>query len=142
MKYCTQKGVIVVNVGENIMVCVTQQKTCERLIKSGAVIKNKINGELFVIHVVKDGVNFLGNQREGEALEYLFSKSKEVGADLTVLRSRDISEALINFAKDRKIKHVVLGEPPKDYKDEGIISELRDKLSGSKFYIIPVNELD
>lgn len=131
-----------VNIHENVMVCVTQQKTCARLIRNGARLKDKIDGELFIIHVVKDGLNFLGNQREGEALEYLFNKSKEVGADMTVLRSHNVTEALVGFAKDRKIRHIVLGEPPRDGRDEGIIADLREQLSDTKFYIIPTNEIE
>lgn len=105
-------------------------------------MKEKINGELFVIHVARDGVNFLGNHKEAEALEYLFDKSKEVGADMTVLRSKDVSGAIIDFAKDKKIDHIILGEPPKDCKDAGIIYELKSKLPDRKFYIIPSEELE
>lgn len=38
----------------NILVCVTQQKNCERLILHAAEIKNKLKAdELHVIHVAK-----------------------------------------------------------------------------------------
>jgi K+-sensing histidine kinase KdpD len=130
-----------VYIADNIMVCVTQQKTCERLIQKGAALKSKLNGELFVIHVAKEGVNFLGNHKEAEALEYLFDISKGVGADLTVLRSSDIMSTLVNFIEDKKIEHVVLGEPLTDCRDEGIVSELISRFPDRKFHVVPSNEL-
>lgn len=123
------------------MVCVTKQLTCERLIKRGSNLKGNKNGDLFVIHVAKEGVNFLGNKKEAEALEYLFTISKEVGANLTVIRANDVVEAISNFAKDNTIKYIVLGAPPKDTKDDGIISRLQSTLSECEFLVIPEEEL-
>ncbi len=128
-------------IDDNIMVCVTQQKNCERLIQRGAAIKEKLNGELFVIHVAREGVNFLGNYKEADALEYLFDISKGVGADLTVLRSNSIVNTLVDFIANKKIEHVVLGEPPINCKDESIVLELKSRLPNCNFYIIPSNEL-
>lgn len=130
-----------VYIDENIMVCVTQQKNCERLIQKGAAIRNDLKGDLFVIHVAREGVSFLGNNSEAEALEYLFDISKSVGADLTVLRSNSIVNTLVDFIEEKKIEHVVLGEPPKDCRDESIVSELRARIPKCNFYIIPSNEL-
>ncbi len=56
----------------NIMVCVTQQKTCERLILSGYKLAEATKGKLYVIHVVNEKDKFLNNVNDGEALEYLF----------------------------------------------------------------------
>lgn len=135
------KGAIDVYIAENIMVCVTQQKTCERLIQRGADLKNKLDGDLFVIHVAKEGVNFLGNKKEADAIEYLFEISKGVGADLTILRSEDIADTITEFAQNKRIDHIVLGEPPTESKYEGIVNKLQERLPQCNFYIIPANEL-
>jgi len=39
---------------KRIMVCVTQQKSCERLIKRGAELSDAKHGDLYVVHVVKE----------------------------------------------------------------------------------------
>lgn len=126
----------------NIMVCVTQQKTCERLIKKGDMLKNKVKGELFVIHVAKEGTNFLGNSKDSDAIEYLYDISKEAGADMTVIRSNDIVETLASFSKTKGIGHAILGEAPTDGQERGIIYMLQSRLPEVEFYIIPANELD
>ena len=92
----------------NIMVCVTGQKNCERLIKFGEKMANDLNGKLYVIHVAKTGTNFLGNPDESEALEFLYQISNNAGADMAVLRSNNITETIVNFALENKISHAVL----------------------------------
>ena len=96
----------------NVMVCVTQQKTCERLILNGYRLVEAKKGKLYVIHVVNEKEKFLENVDDGEALEYLFGVSKKVGADLTVLRSKDIIKTMINFAENNHITHIIMGTPP------------------------------
>lgn len=93
---------------KNVMVCVTQQKTCESLILQGGDLLTD-SGSLFVVHVVNENENFLNHSDDGEALQYLFDKSSEVGAELTVLRAKNIVEALIDFAINNYITHIVLG---------------------------------
>ncbi|SHH66351.1 universal stress protein [Sporanaerobacter acetigenes] len=97
---------------KNIMVCVTQQKTCERLILSGYEMLKTDNDKLFVIHVVNEKDNFLNNNSDGEALEYLFNVSKKVGANLTVLRSKDVVKTIEDFAVKNKITHILMGASP------------------------------
>lgn len=122
---------------QNIMVCITQQITCERLILKASELRNQLNGELFVIHVAKNEWNFLDNAKEGEALEYLFKISKSVGANLSVLKSDNIIESLVHFAKENKITHIVMGESPKHHEKTNFYAELNDLLSGVEILVIP-----
>lgn len=120
----------------NIMVCVTKQRTCERLIQYGRLLRDKLNGELHIIHVAGEGINFLGYTKEPEALEYLFDISKKAGADLTVLRSKNIEDTIFGFIEENCINHIVLGEPTNDSNDSGIISVLKDKFPVCDFHLI------
>lgn len=123
----------------NIMVCVTQQKTCERIIKRGAELRDEYDGELFVIHVAKEGWNFLGKTKEGDALEYLFQKSKSYGANLTVVRSRDVLETLKDLAEKNNIDLIVLGESQEDSEENNIVSKLGKRLHNNVgFEIVPL----
>ena len=109
---------------QNIMVCVTRQKTCERLIKKGAEIRDKHNGNLFVIHVAKEGNHFLGKDEDGEALEYLFEESKKYGAVLNVVRALDVLETLRAITKKNEIHLIVLGESYENKKEKNIVSNI------------------
>lgn len=99
---------------EKVIVCVTGQKTCEKLIHAGADLAKKLKGHLSVVHVVKSGFAFLGANAEGEALEYLFEVSKNYGADMMVFRSDDVMATLIKIAVDSHATQLVLGAPGKE----------------------------
>lgn len=123
---------------QNIMVCVTQQKTCERLILSGhKLIKNE-NDKLYVIHVVNEKDKFLNNSSDGEALEYLFRVSKEAGAELTVIRSKDVIKAISDFATKREVTDIVMGVSPdsEEFEEHPIAFKLKKMLPNLEFVII------
>ncbi len=125
--------------GKNVMVCVTQQKTCERLIKRGAELRDAHEGQLFVIHVAQEGWNFLGKSKEGDALEYLFEKSKAYGANLTVLRSNDVLNTLKDQVEKNNIDIIVMGEAGEDYEGNSMVSGLGKRLRKDVvFEVIPV----
>ncbi len=124
------------NKKNRVMVCVTRQRNCERLIRLGKDIADREEGQLFVIHVARLGETFLGNPDEGKALDYLFSISKNVGADMTVLRSQNIVDTLVSFAKDTKITAMVLGQPP-DKRDSNIIRQLKYRLKDVEIKVVP-----
>lgn len=119
----------------NILVCVTQQKTCERLINEALKLKTE-NGKLHVIHVAKTEWNFLNNQHEGEALEYLFGISKVVGADINVVRSDDIVGTIINFSNEYNVDCIVIGYSKEDYKENNVSEQLRKTLFNTKIHMI------
>ncbi|WP_173400188.1 universal stress protein [Acetivibrio straminisolvens] len=131
------KGVFVLSSPENILVCVTQQITCERLILKAADLRNELRGELFVIHVAKNEWNFLDNIKEGEALEYLFKISKSVGANLSVLKSDNIVQTIVDFVNENKITHIVMGESPNDHKENNFYNELKSLLNKVEIHVIP-----
>jgi len=122
----------------NVMVCVTQQKTCERLILNGYRLLQLENDKLSVVHVVNEKGMFLDNTNDGESLEYLFNVSKKVGADLTVLRSKDVMETIVDFAKDNEITHIVIGARPENDSiyNLGFGLQLQESLPGIEFIIL------
>lgn len=95
-----------------VMVCVTRQKTCERLITKGAELADAGGASLHVVHAVRIGENFLGNAFEGEALEYLFTAAQLYNGQLAVLRAEDAEETLTQYAIAHAAKAVVMGKSP------------------------------
>jgi K+-sensing histidine kinase KdpD len=123
---------------KNIMVCVTQQKTCDRLIKFGRGLIDEQGGELLVIHVAPSQYKFLGGAEDGEALDYLYEKAKEYGAGLTVLKSDDVLETLVAQTVKNRIDVVVMGESRESGEFLNIIDKLRNRLAeGASLLVIP-----
>lgn len=120
----------------SVLVCVTQQKSCERLIMAAAGLK-KEDGDLYVIHVTSDNWNFI-DANDGEALEYLFSLSKSYGAELTILHSNKIPETIAQFAQHYGIELIVIGESPDGLHNQfysRLITLLND--TGTKILSVP-----
>ena len=113
---------------KNILVCVTQQKTCERLIHEANDLLAEYKGNLYVINVVKSDLNFLDSAKESEALEYLFGISKSIGANLTVLKSDDIAGTIAEYADENNISCIILGKSSSENKGKYFIKELKTLL--------------
>jgi K+-sensing histidine kinase KdpD len=111
-----------------IMVCVTQQKSCERLIKRGAELC-KPQDELLVVHVVKENWRYFGKLKEADALEYLFDISKAYDATLSVIKDMDIESALTKFAYNEQVNIIVMGESLESTKQQNMIHRLEKKLN-------------
>lgn len=94
---------------QTVLVCVTGQKTCDRLIKTGAQLAAEFSAPLLVVHVAPVGAPLLGGSNQSEALNYLYALSCEVGAEMAVLRAPDTVERLIQYAQEQHVRHIVLG---------------------------------
>ena len=118
-----------------VMVCVTGQKTCERLIIEGSSLAKELDAEVTVIHVAREGVDLLGGSlKEAEALEYLFKMASEHGAGMMVVRSNEIVPTLVSHARNLNAVVIVLGSPRKMRRD--ITKEIKAELPEMNFKII------
>lgn len=123
---------------KNVMVCVTQQRTCERLIKYGHELLGKNKGELFIIHVAHYEFKFLGKSEEGEALEYLYEKALEYGANLTVVRSNHVLDTLVELVEKNKITEVILGQSGESKPEDNIIDMFNERIKDkAELIVIP-----
>ena len=124
------------NNGIEIMVCVTTQKSCDKLIAKG-VERAAGQGALHVVHCVQTGHNFMGTPFEGDAIEYLFTAAQLAGAELDLLRAKDVENALVEYAVSHGIHVMVLGagssgSQPKD----SLIARLQRRLPEVEFVVV------
>ncbi len=112
----------------NILVCVTQQKTCERLINKAHELAREYGGNLFVINVVRSDMSFLESSRESEVLEYLFGISKKVGANLAVLKSDDVVKTIAEYADENDIDYIVIGKSHDKNAGDRFVKKLKSML--------------
>lgn len=119
----------------SVLVCVTGQKSCERLIVAGAEIARAENTPLNVLHVVRTGGSVLGFVNEPEALEYLLKVSVEHGASMYVRRSDDVISSIEYAAKNEQAAVIVAGRAA-NYKGWDLLDELKLRLPGVRFEIM------
>lgn len=126
---------------KKVMVCVTQQKSCERLIKRGADLCRNEHDELYVVHVVKEDWKYFGKLKEADALEYLFDISKTYGAFLSVIKAPDIVATLSAFIEKHDIDEVIMGESLETAAQQNMINRLTEHMAMDiRFTIVPFSQ--
>lgn len=120
-----------------VLVCVTRQISCERLIRHGADMAKQANLALNIVHVAGNGASLLGNPSESEAIDYLFTIAKQHGANLNVLRSDNVLDTLTRLARESKAASIVMGESRQSIKeDESIIWRLRAAMPDIQVHVV------
>lgn len=119
----------------SVLVCVTSQRSCERLIVAGAEFATEAGEPLIVMHVARLGANVLGYRSEPEALEYLLRVSMRHGADMYVKKSDDVIGAIEAEARSRGATVIVAGRAA-NYGGWDLLDELRTRLPKVRFEIM------
>jgi len=114
----------------NVMVCVTQQRTCDRLIKFGHDMLTDQGGELHIVHVTGIMEDEEENDNNKTALAYLYTRAEAYGAQLTIEESDDVVETLVDLVREHKITHIVMGESRETTGRNRVIENLRGKTIG------------
>lgn len=120
----------------NIMVCVTKQKTCQRLIDYGKKLRKSDDDQLFVIHIANSDDSFLDNSEEGEALEFLYEKARDAGASLTVEKSDDVMKTLIDIVDRNGITEVITGQSGEKEGRDSFLDRFNEYLAGKAELIV------
>lgn len=92
----------------SVLVCVTNQYDCDRLIRAGYEIATQKDHDLRVLCVHKpiDNVSLLSDE-----IEYLYQTSKQLGADMTIAFNNNPPKATVDFARKICAKEIVTGMP-------------------------------
>ena len=90
----------------NTVVCVTDQRRCDRIIRAGRALADISQTDLLVVNVVRPD-----SQQDTESMEYLFNVSKQNGAEMALLYSDDVAKALIRYIKENKVANLLTGIP-------------------------------
>ena len=93
----------------NVLVCVTQQKTCDRLIRYGRELVEGCGGELMVVHIAQYDLSKLAENDDAASLEYLYQKALEYGTNLMIIRSGNVAATLISLIERNNISKIVMG---------------------------------
>ncbi|MDD4569339.1 MAG: universal stress protein UspA [Tepidanaerobacteraceae bacterium] len=96
-------------VQHRIMVCVTPQKSCERLIENGAARAKEMDGQFVVIYVNKKQ-DLNRELKEHKILLELFETAKNLGGTVSILSGEKIYATLAEFSTENKITHIVVGK--------------------------------
>lgn len=119
---------------ENIMVCVTGQMQCKRLLSYALDLQKDKEQEVYLVHVsVTENKNFTDSM---DALEYLYDQAVMNGASLSVLKPKTtILDTLVDFIKKNHVVSVVMGETREAISENSMIERLKKKAKESDMEI-------
>ena len=112
----------------SVMVCVTTQRACERLIEAGAKAAEPSNSPLHVVHVAGSHQHFFNMEDERAALDYHFAASKRRGADMAVIKSEDVAKTLADYARENDARLIIFGQSNEVDGEGGVIARVRQLL--------------
>ena len=107
----------------SVLVCVTGQYDCDRLIEAGFAQAVELGCELHVLCVrppIRD-LSYLSQE-----IEYLYRTAKELGADMTISFNSNAPKTAADFARKINARHLVTGMP--DNRPNGFVLTLHELL--------------
>ncbi|MGD0631381.1 MAG: universal stress protein [Terracidiphilus sp.] len=120
---------------EKVMVCLSTRPGTERLLRVGARIAGRLASNWYAVHVTKpDDDKGHGDPEAFHRIEEYKRMARDLGAQVVNLVDRNVSDALIRFAQQESISHVVFGQPVRSRLDillrgsvlNRFLSEVRD----------------
>ena len=118
-----------------VLVCVTDQVNCGRLIRYGRKRADEIGCPLRVLHVRTREKTMMGNPDITSALNDLYSQAREAEAEMEIVSSQDVDGTIADYARKCHASLVVLGETPRD-RFPPMAERLTPRLPGMQMEVI------
>jgi two-component system sensor histidine kinase KdpD len=119
---------------EKVMVCLSTRSGTERLLRVGARIAGRLATNWYAIYVSRPDDKGHNDPEAFHRLEEYQRMARDLGAQIVSLTDRNVSDALIRFAQQENISHVVFGQSARSRWDillrgsvlNRFLSEVRD----------------
>lgn len=134
-EYRRTQGLEQAPVPEKVMVCLSTRPGTERLLRVGARIAGRLNSNWYAVYVTKSNDDKgHGDPEAFHRLEEYERMARDLGAQVVNLTDRNVSDALIHYAQQENISHVVFGQSARSRWDillrgsvlNRFLSEVRD----------------
>ena len=120
---------------EKVMVCMSTRPGTERLLRVGSRIAGRLASNWYAVYVTRpEDDQGHGDPEAFHRLEEYQRMARDLGAKVVSLSDRNVSDALIRFAQEEGISHVVFGQSARSRWDvflrgsviNRFLSEVRD----------------
>jgi two-component system sensor histidine kinase KdpD len=109
--YRRNQGLEQAPIPEKVMVCLSTRPGTERLLRVGARIAGRLASNWYAVYVTRpDGDKGHGDPEAFHRLEEFQRMARDLGAQVVSLTDRNVADALIRFAQQESISHVVFGQ--------------------------------
>jgi two-component system, OmpR family, sensor histidine kinase KdpD len=133
--YRRTQGLEQAPIPDKVMVCLSTRPGTERLIRVGARVAGRLATNWYAVYVAKPGEDLQHTDPESfNRIEEYQRMARDLGAQVITLTDKNVSDALIRFAKQETVSHVIFGQPVRSRLDillrgsvlNRFLSEIRD----------------
>jgi two-component system sensor histidine kinase KdpD len=133
-EYRRTQGLEQAPIPEKVMVCLSTRPGTERLLRVGSRIAGRLATNWYAVYVTRPDDKGHGDPEAFHRLEEYMRMARDLGAQVVSLTDRNVSDALIRFAQQENISHVVFGQSARSRFDillrgsvlNRFLSEVRD----------------
>lgn len=110
-EYRRTQGLEQAPIPEKVMVCLSSRPGTERLLRVGARIAGRLASNWYAVYVTRpEDDKGHGDPEAFHRIEDYQRMARDLGAKVVLLTDRNVSDALIRFAQQEGISHVVFGQ--------------------------------
>ncbi len=109
-EYRRVQGLEQAPIPEKVMVCLSTRPGTERLLRVGARIAGRLATNWYAVYVTPPDDKGHADPEAFHRLEEYQRMARDLGAQVVSLTDRNVSDALIRFAQQENISHVVFGQ--------------------------------
>lgn len=145
-QYRRNQGLEQAPIPEKVMVCLSTRPGTEKLLRIGARIAGRLSTNWFAVYVTRPGDNKKKDAPETQhRLEEYQRMAKNLGAQVVSLTGRNVSDALIGFAQQENISHVVFGQPARSRWDillrGSVLNRFLAEIRDVTVQVVPMHKL-
>ena len=109
--YRRTQGLEQAPIPEKVMVCLSTRPGTERLLRVGARVAGRLATNWYAVYVTRpDDDKGHGDPEAFQRLEEYRRMARDLGAQVVNLTDKNVSDALIRFAQQESISHVIFGQ--------------------------------
>ena len=109
-EYRRTQGLEQAPIPEKVMVCLSTRPGTERLLRVGARVAGRLASNWYAVYVNRPDDKGHGDPEGFHRVEEYQRMARDLGAQVINLTDRNVSDALIRFAQQENISHVVFGQ--------------------------------
>ena len=109
-EYRRTQGLEQAPIPEKVMVCLSTRPGTERLLRVGARVAGRLASNWYAVYVHRPDDRGHSDPEAFHRIEEYQRMARDLGAQVVNLTDRNVSDALIRFAQQENISHVVFGQ--------------------------------
>ncbi|MDQ3713646.1 MAG: histidine kinase [Acidobacteriota bacterium] len=145
-EYREREGLEQAVIPERVMVCMASRGSAKKLLRTGARIAGRLaNNDWFAVYVeTADEDQGRIQPATYAALEENITFARELGAKVVKLKNNDVADALLTFARENEITHVIFGQSARTrwqiFWKGSIINRFLGEVNDAAVHVIPLEK--